>query len=715
MATPNMATPNPDRFLNRELSWLAFNERVLEEASNEQHPLLERLRFLAISHSNLEEFFTVRVAGLKAQLQSSANVTALDGQTPLEQLAAIYERTNTIMAQQQASWLTLVDALAEAGIHLTTPEALPREEKQSLKRYFRKDLLPMLTPLAVDPAHPFPFLPNEALTLALQLVAENGQEVFALLPLPRTLPRFIPTAAGYLLLEDVLIEFLPYLFPGASIKGHGMFEVLRDSELEIDDEAEDLMRVFEIALKRRRRGHVIQLWAGSSMPKTLLNMVVQALSLAPQDVFQLEGLVALSDAAELIDAPKNGWQGDPYAHIRPTLQFPSHQARFPERIRDYDGDCFAAIKAKDMLVHHPYESFNVVVRFLEQAADDPEVHVIKQTLYRTSHDSPIIKALIKAAEAGKQVTAVVEIKARFDEAANIQWARDMERAGVHVVFGFLNLKTHAKVSLVVRREQGKLISYVHFGTGNYHPHTAKVYTDLSYFTVDPILADDAIKLFNYLTGYAKPRRLKALTIAPDGLRERLLELIHLEIANANAGKPAAIWLKCNALLDARLINALYEASEAGVQIDLVVRGICVLRPGVPRLSENIRVKSIVGRFLEHSRICCFANGNPMPSAKAKVFLSSADWMPRNCDWRVETLVPVRNATVHRQVIEQIMVAYLKDNQQSWQLYADGSYQRIRLQEGDKPFSAHQYFLTNPSLSGRGSDLARNGPLPALQL
>jgi len=693
----------PGRFFNRELSWLGFNWRVLEEAENPRVPLLERLRFLSISATNLDEFYTVRVAGLR-ELSHSGNTTpAADGLSPAEQLDLISRDARALMDHQQAVWNSLRAEIEVAGILLLTGDELGTADRAHLDEVFLNDVFPVLSPLAIDPAHPFPFIPNAGFALALQMERKSDKRPLrALLPIPHQIYRFVALpAAGatrrFLPLEELLRLYIGKLFPGYRMTGHCAFRVLRDSDLEVEDEAEDLVREFEVALKRRRRGEAIRLQVSIGAPGALRRVVMNELHVSEAEVIETAGLIGVSDLAELV------------LDDRRDLQWPSFTPRVPERVQDHDGDMFAAIRKKDMLLHHPYETFDMVVRFLQQAAADPNVLAIKQTLYRTSNESPIVAALCAAAEEGKSVTALVELKARFDEAANIRQSRRLERAGAHVVYGFINYKTHAKISAVVRREGRKLVTYTHYGTGNYHPITARIYTDLSFFTCDAALGRDATKVFNYVGGYAPPDGLENLSISPLTLKSTLLAGIEAEGDHAEAGKPAEIWAKMNSIVEPDVIDALYRASGRGVKVNLVIRGICGLRPGIAGLSENIRVKSIIGRFLEHSRIVCFGNGHGLPAKKARVFMSSADWMDRNLNRRVETLVECKNATVKAQIVSQIMAANLADEAQSWVMAPDGSFTRPQLDGIEHPFSCHRFFMEYPSLSGRGTAGASDVP------
>jgi polyphosphate kinase len=696
--------PLPDsRYFNRELSWLAFNRRVLDEAANPRHPLLERVRFLSISASNLDEFFMVRVAGLKAHQALGVEELSPEGLTLTQQLAAIVADADRLVTTQHDYWATLQTELEKAGMQVVGEEPLDVEAEAWLDQHFREQIFPVLTPQAIDPAHPFPFIPNRGLSLIFEL-KKGKTSVRELIMMPPSIPRFvrIPGDKGrYIAIETLIRRKTDFLFPKYEVLRGGAFRISRDSDIEIEEEAEDLALYFRTAIKRRRRGRVVRLELEPDMPESLVAAVKEGLDAANAITSETRGFLGMADLAQLVEED------------RPDLKFVPFNPRFPERIREHGGDCFAAIKEKDILVHHPYESFEVVVEFIQQAAADPDVVAIKQTLYRAGKQSAIIKALIDAAEAGKSVTAVIELKARFDEEQNLMWANALERAGVQVVYGFIDWKTHAKVSIVVRREEKGFRTYCHFGTGNYHPITARIYTDLSYFTADPKVGRDAAKLFNYITGYLEPKSLKQLVISPTQMRPELIKLIDAEIANAKAGKASGIWAKMNALVDVPIIEKLYEASGAGVPIDLVVRGICCLRPGVLAMSENIYVKSIVGRFLEHGRLWCFANGHELPHAEAKVYISSADWMPRNFDRRIEYMLPIENKTVHAQLLDQVMVANLIDNEQSWRLNADGTYTRLQPKPGQE-FNLHDYFMANPSLSGRGQALKKGRKVPKLR-
>ncbi|MFL0355906.1 RNA degradosome polyphosphate kinase [Erythrobacter sp. GH1-10] len=713
-SSPADAPAAPEElYFNRELSWLSFNERVLAEACNEQYPLLERLRFLSISGSNLDEFMMIRVAGLVGQVQRGIAKPSIDGRTPTQQLSAIRERLAMLTDWQQDIWRNLHDRLAESGIHIADEHRIDKAAHKWLKSFFLEEIVPVITPQALDPAHPFPFVQNEGMGLLFTLTRDADQEqIMEMILIPSALPRFVRVPSDrvadgetiYISIASLIQRYAKKLFPGFTIEGDGLFRVLRDSDIEIEEEAEDLVRTFRSAIQRRRRGQVIQLELEEDFDPQAEAILLEQLGVHEAAVIKTDGMIGIDGLAEIVEED------------RPDLKFDAYSPRYPERIREHDGDAFAAIREKDIIIHHPYESFEVVVDFIRQAAEDPDVVAIKQTLYRAGSQSAVINALIDAAERGKSVTAVVELKARFDEEQNLTWATKLERAGVQVIYGFTDWKTHAKVAMVVRREDDGFRTYCHFGTGNYHPVTAKIYTDLSFFTADPKLCRDAAKMFNFVTGYVEPDSLERISIAPLNLREELCRRIDTEIVNAAKGKPAAIWIKCNQITDQGMIDRLYAASDAGVQVELVVRGICCLRPGVAGMSENIRVKSIIGRFLEHSRIYAFANGRAMPGPAAAVFISSADLMGRNLDRRVESLIPILNRTVHDQVLQQVLLANMLDTEQSWWLHADGSYSRVEAVEegGSKPFNCHRYFMTNPSLSGRGGALEAGG-VPKLSL
>ena len=712
---PAPARPEPDspaigpagreRYFNRELSWLKFNERVIEEAQNASHPLLERLRFLSISGNNLDEFFMVRFAGLVGQFRQNIQERSADGLTAKQQLAAIDRLTRRLTAKQQQVWEELRGKLAQEDVRLARPEELAGADADWLEQHFTHEIFPILTPQALDPAHPFPFIPNKGLSLVFDLVrASDRQRIRELVMIPPGLPRFIRVpgdTAAYVSVDAAIQHHAPQLFPGYEVMSSGLFRIIRDSDIEVEEEAEDLVRYFRTAIKRRRRGDVIRLELGPQISRSVIAMLRDNLLTDGATESRIDGLVGIGDLELLVDED------------RADLKFTPYSPRFPERIREHGGDCFAAIRDKDILVHHPYESFEVVIEFLKQAAADPDVVAIKQTLYRAGKQSAVIRALIDAAEAGKSVTAVVELKARFDEEQNLFWASALERAGVQVVYGFIEWKTHAKVSMVVRKEAGGYRTYCHFGTGNYHPVTATIYTDLSFFTADPVTGRDAAKLFNYITGYVEPERLELLSMSPRTMRRDLVELIDAEIEHVRAGRPGMVWAKMNSLVDPALIEKLYAASNAGVDVDLVVRGICCLKPQIAGMSENIRVKSVIGRFLEHSRIWAFGDGAELPHDAAKLFISSADWMPRNLDRRVEYMIPILNPTVHDQILDQVMVANLIDDEQSWELGEDGEYDRV--EPSDKPFNLHRYFMTNPSLSGRGKALRKSTAVPRLSL
>ena len=687
------------KYINRELSWLEFNKRVLEEAENSKIPLGERLNFLSISGSNLDEFFMVRVAGLKGQVDSEVFIETIDGLMPEQVLYEVIKKSKLIKKKQNECWENILKELRKNGIQVCETKQLNVTEKRWLKTYFVQEIFPLLTPVAIDPAHPFPFVPNLGLSIVLKLKNKKSKNIIrVVIPFPKGLKKFIKVndTNKFIPTDNIIIFFIDQLFPKYTFISYGAFRLIRDSDIEFSDEAEDLVTTFENQLRKRRYGREVLLEMTKSIPEDLKNMIINSLNINRDNIIYAEHILDISSVNQITSS------------VNKELRWKTFKPRFPERIKDANDNCFAAIRYKDMIVHHPYESFDVVVKFLRQAAKDKKVLVIKQTIYRTAKENnEIIEALVEAAEEGKSVTALLEIKARFDEELNIKVSRYLKRYGVQVVYGSINLKTHAKISLVVRRERKGLNTYVHFGTGNYHINTAKVYTDLSLFTCNKELAEDAQQFFNMATGYASPSRWRHLSIAPDNLRNDILTLIDNEISNKLRGKKSEIWFKCNSLIDEEVINKLYKASQVGVKIELIVRGVCCLRPQIKGLSENISVRSIVGRFLEHSRIYCFSNGHSMPSSRAKVFIASADIMPRNFDRRYEVMVPILNQTVHKQILNQIMVANLKDNTQAWEMKSSGEYSRIK--EGKSPISAHNYFMSNPSLSGRGKSIKIKKP------
>ena len=691
-----------NKYINREVSWLKFNLRVLAEASNLKNPTLERLKFLSIAANNLDEFFMVRVAGIYTQIKDKVSFLSHDGLTSEQQLKNIIINTKKLLSNSNEAWSKLKIDLDKSGILFASYRDLNKSEKVRLNKIFRENIYPVLTPLIIDPSHPFPFIPNKGHFLVMLLNKRNkSKKFYATILIPKNIDRFINISnrvdvKKYLSIEHIISNYVNYLFPGYKLNKYTSVRIIRDSDIEFEEEAEDLIMYLEKALKKRRRGRIVKLEIRSNADPLLKKFVYKKLEVTEDEVYEMESFVGVHQIDQI------------YNKKNANLVFKSFNPRQVERLKQFNDDYFATIKAKDFIVHHPYETFDAVIQFLNQAAEDHNVIAIKQTLYRTTFDSPIVKALIQASEKGKSVTAVVEVKARFDEETNISLASTLEKAGVQVVYGFIKLKTHAKASLIVRKEKNKLVSYVHLGTGNYHPINAKIYTDLSFFSSDKIICEDVEKFFNYITTYAEPKKLKKIILSPLFLRTKLYSLIDQEIENKSKSKHAEIWIKLNSLVDKAMIDKLYEASNAGVKICLFVRGICCLKPGIKGLSENIIVKSIVGRFLEHSRIFCFANGEMMPSRSNLAFFSSADLMTRNLNRRVELFIPIENSTVHEQVLDQIMLANYKDAENSWFLKSDESYEKINVTAEDN-FSAHSYFMKNPSLSGRGSSINLSMP------
>jgi len=686
----------PYRYINREISWLKFNLRVLNEAGNKNIPLLERVRFLSIAANNLDEFFMVRVAGIFNQIKERIDVVSVDGLNPEQQLEQIVDKTKKLLKISNDTWANLKLDLNKEGIFFVRYDELNSSEKTRLGKYFKENIYPVLTPLIIDPTHPFPFIPNQGLFVVMSMLKKKKSKIkkkFSLILIPKKIDRFVNISnkvgiKKYISIENIISSYASYLFTDYKLIKSTSARIIRDSDIEIEEEAEDLVLYLEQALKKRKRGRIVKLEIRSNIDEDIRKFIIKSLEVKKDHIYEIDSFVGTHQIDEI------------YNKNNSNLIFKPFNPRPLERLKQYNNNYFDAIRAKDFIVHHPYETFDSVIQFLNQAAQDPDVIAIKQTLYRTTVDSPIVKALIDAAEKGKSVTAVVEIKARFDEEKNISLANALEKSGVQVVYGFVTLKTHAKASLVVRKEGKKMLTYVHIGTGNYHPINAKIYTDLSFFSSDTIIGKDVESFFNFVTGNSKPKNLKKIVLSPHGIRLKIYNLIDQEIKNFKIGKNAEIWAKMNSLVDQGIIDKFYQASKAGVKIFLFVRGICCLRAGIPNLSENITVKSIVGRFLEHSRIFCFANGHSMPSRSNLVFIGSADLMTRNLDRRIEIIIPIINSTVHEQVLDQIMVANYKDTSQSWLLNKDDNYVKIKNTKNNE-FSAHSYFMKNPSLSGRG--------------
>ena len=684
-------SPNDEQKLlfNRELSWLEFNRRVLEEALNAANPLLERLKFLAIFSTNLDEFFMIRVAGLKEQIEDGNNEPSPDGMTATEELRELRERLLPMLAEQiNCLNEEVLPQLAEAGIEICAYKSLTKDEKKKVDNYFLKNIFPVLTPQAVDYSHPFPYVSNLSLNLGLfveptKQTKHEGlkhlfkQSRFARIKLPPNIPRLIPIDSGgarFALLGEIIKANIRYLFPNMKTEQAFLFRVTRDADIELrEDEARDLLRTMEYELHRQRFGFAVRLEVSSSMPEEMVKYLTEAIGLTASDVYKVEGFLNIPDLMTLYGLERPELKDKPITYNVPTI------LRKPQKI-------FDVLKRRDVLLHHPYTAYSTVTDFINVAADDENVQAIKICLYRAGKDSPIVKALMRASEEGKQVAALVELKARFDEENNIEWARRLENEGVHVIYGVRGLKTHSKVMMVIRREGDALRRYVHIATGNYNTTTSKIYTDLGILTDDEEIGQDATDLFNFLTGYSHQTKFRKLLVAPINLRERMLELIARETANKLKDKPAGIIVKINSLTDAEIVYELYKASQAGVKIDLFVRGVCVLRPGIEGLSENIRVVSIVGRFLEHSRIFCFEN-----AGHEEIYIGSADWMHRNLDRRVEVVVPIKDKRIHRNIKENILDIYFKDTANAQLLKPDGSYEKIEPAEGEIPFDSQQYF------------------------